>query len=114
VFVLGRPFKPSLMPIGQGVADIHRNLNCQKVIHLIVKIANANNDNNNKNENNNNNNDNNNNNVHEQTFLKLNKFTNMYGMMFTGVGRDFPDFSDYPDYLENPEETETDPVFRPT
>ena len=77
-----------------------RNI-ARQTIHLIVKIANANNNNNNKNENNNNNNDNNNNNVHEQTFLKINMFTNMYGMMFMGLGREFPDFPDYPDYIEN-------------
>ncbi len=65
---------------------------------MIIKIANADNNNNNKNENNNNNNDNNNNNVHEQTFLKINSFENMYGMMFVGAGRELPDFSDYPDY----------------
>ena len=79
---------------------------------MIIKIANANNNNNNKNENNNNNNDNNNNNVHEQTFLKINSFKNMYGMMFVGAGREFPDFIDYPDYQEdktdNPEENKSE------
>jgi hypothetical protein len=69
----------------------------KKVIHVIIKIANADNNNNNKNENNNNNNDNNNNNVHEQTFLKINDFDNMYGMMFMGLGKEFPDFPEYSD-----------------
>ncbi len=73
---------------------------------MIIKIANANNNNNNKNENNNNNNDNNNNNVHEQTFLKINDFDNMYGMMFVGAGREFPDFPDYPDYPNYPEKND--------
>ena len=76
------------------------------MIHLIIKIANADNNNNNKNENNNNNNDNNNNNVHEQTFVKLNKFSNNYGMMFVGAGREFPDFPEYPDIPEIVEETD--------